>query len=268
MVQSLKDCRLEKNGTTATITLDRPDARNAYSEEMIESLLAALDDVEADEGIRVLIITGEGDAFSAGGDLTMMRDKTGMFAGVSAELRERYLDGIHAIPRRLARFRKPVVGAINGHAIGAGLDLACMCDVRVGSRRAKFGSTFVRLGLVPGDGGAYFLARAVGFSRATELVLTGRVFDGVEASDMGLLHEMVEPSFVMEKAMNLARQIAANPAIATRLAKDLLYRSREMSMDEALNLAATYQSIAQRTEDHDEGVRAMLEKRTPEFKGQ
>jgi enoyl-CoA hydratase/carnithine racemase len=268
MTLELDDCRFEADDHIAILTLDRPDARNAYSQAMIASMLKAFDHVEADDDIRVLVITGEGSAFSAGGDLKLMRDHAGMFAGEPAQLREGYLDGIHQIPRRLERFRKPLVGAINGHAIGAGLYLACMCDIRVGSRRAKFGSTFVKLGLIPGDGGAYFLARAIGFSRALELVLTGRIFEAVEAEKLGLLHEMVEPSFVREKAMEYAKMLAANPPIAVRLAKDLAYRSREMSAGDALNLAATYQGIAQNTADHDEGVAAMLEKRDPEFRGE
>lgn len=268
MSQKFKDCRLSIDGAIATLTLDRPEARNAYSEAMITGILQAFDDVEANDAVRVMVITGEGDAFSAGGDLKLMKDHAGMFEGTPARLRERYLDGIHQVPRRLHRFRKPVVGAINGHAIGAGLDLAAMCDVRVGSARAKFGSTFVKLGLIPGDGGAYFLARAVGFSKALELVLTGRIFRAVEAERIGLLHDMVEPSFVMEKALEYAQMIARNPPVSVRLAKDLAYRSREMGVEEALNLAATYQGIAQNTADHDEGVAAMLEKREPTFNGE
>lgn len=268
LTEELQDCHLSVDGWVATLTLDRPDARNAYSDAMLRSLLLAFDRVEADDAIRVLILTGAGPAFSAGGDLKLMKEHAGMFEGAPAKLRERYLDGIHQIPRRLGRFRKPVVGAINGHAIGAGLDLAAMCDIRVGSARAKFGSTFVKLGLIPGDGGAYFLARAVGFSRALELVLTGRLFSAVEAERFGLLHDMVEPDFVLERAQDYARMLADNPPIAVRLAKDLAYRSRSLDAESALNLAATYQGIAQNTADHDEGVAAMLEKRDAVFRGE
>jgi enoyl-CoA hydratase/carnithine racemase len=254
-------------GTAAIITLDREDARNAYSDEMLDGLMAAFDAAERDEAVRVVILTGAGRAFSAGGDLKAMRDKTGMFAGGPSELRRRYQRGIHRVPRRLADFDKPVVAAINGAAIGAGLDLACMCDIRVAVEHAKLGSTFVKVGLVPGDGGAYFLARAIGFSRALELVLTGRVFTAEEGHAMGLIHRVVEKDALLECALEVAGAIAGNAPVAVRLAKKAAYRSFDADVETALELAATYQGIAQNTEDHAEAVRAILEKRDPGFTG-
>ncbi|HEY8378017.1 MAG TPA: enoyl-CoA hydratase-related protein, partial [Nannocystis sp.] len=230
----LTDVRLDLDGPIATITLDRPDARNAYSEAMVESLVAALDAVDRDDAVRVVILTGAGPAFSAGGDLKRMLNKDGMFAGDTAELRRRYTDGIQRISRRLGLFDKPVIAAINGPAIGAGLDLACMCDLRIAARGAQFGSTFVKVGLVPGDGGAYFLARTIGFSRALELMLTARVLDSDEALRIGLVHRIVEPGELHSAARALADELAALPPVALRLTKRAAYRSRDLDLDAAL----------------------------------
>lgn len=249
------------------ITLDRPDARNAWSDEMLDGFVAAIDAAEADDGVRVVAVTGAGSAFSAGGDLKAMRDHTGMFAGGPVELRARYRRGIQAVPRRLARFDKPVIAAINGAAIGAGLDLTCMCDLRVASSRAKFGSTFVKVGLVPGDGGGALLQRVVGLAATLDLVLTGRVIRADEAQGLGLVHRVVEPDALEAAVVEMAGLIAANAPLAVQLAKSAIYRSQHLHLEDALELAATYQGIAQRTADHDEGVAAILEKRAPDFQG-
>lgn len=246
----------------ATITLNRPDARNAYSQQMLESLEQALAHANNDPQVRVLILTGAGSAFSAGGDLQLMRKHEGMFEGDPAELRQQYLDGIHRVPQAVSRFRKPMIAAINGPAIGAGLDLACMCDIRVASSRAKFGSTFIQLGLIPGDGGAYFLAKIIGFPRAMELILTGRIIDTIEADRLGLLHEFVEPSFVLPRAHAIAKTIAAHAPEAVKLARSLVYESWDLQMQQALNLAATYQGIAQNRPEHDDLVDQMIARTT------
>jgi 2-(1,2-epoxy-1,2-dihydrophenyl)acetyl-CoA isomerase len=250
---------------TAWLILDRPEARNAWSDPMLDAFVEAIDELDADEDVRVVILTGAGPAFSAGGDLKAMRDHTGMFQGDPATLRGRYLRGIHRVPRRLARFDKPVIAAINGPAIGAGLDLACMCDVRVLARGARLGSTFVRLGLVPGDGGAYFLARTIGLPRALDLVLTGRLVDADEALSLGLVHQVVAPEDLTAAARDRARVLAANAPQAVQLAKRAAYAAWDLPLHAALEMAATYQGIVQNTPDHDEGVAALLERRPPRF---
>ena len=257
-----------ENPFVAWLTLDRPGFRNAWSDEMVTGFCAALDHLEADAQVRVVILTGAGPAFSAGGDLKAMRDHAGMFAGGPVELRSRYIRGIQSIPRRMARFDKPVIAAMNGHAIGAGLDLACMCDLRVCADHAKLGSTFVKVGLIPGDGGAKLLARVVGFPKALELVLTGRVIDAQTAHSIGLVTTVVAADAVRRTALEYAAELAANAPLSVRLAKQLCYRSQELSLDTALELAATYQGIVQNTDDHDEGVAAILGRRPPEFQGQ
>jgi 2-(1,2-epoxy-1,2-dihydrophenyl)acetyl-CoA isomerase len=263
----LIDLKYEVSDFIATITLDRPEVRNAYSDGMIESLVRSLDEAERDDNVRCVIITGSGSAFSGGGDLKLMQEHAGMFEGDPVHLRSSYLRGIQRIPRRLARFEKPVIAAINGPAVGAGLDLACMCDLRIAADGARFGSTFVKVGLIPGDGGAYLLARVVGFPRALDLVLTGRMIDTFEAERIGLINEIAVDLDVIALARKRARKIVANAPLAVRLAKSAVYQSWDLGLDGALNLAATYQSIVQNTADHDEGVNAVLAGRPPVFKG-
>ena len=242
--------RYEPDATLATITLDRPEARNAYSDEMCEQLVAALDRAQDDPEVRCVILTGAGKAFHAGGDIKAMRARSGMFAGDPAELRARYMRGIQAVPRRIAEFPKPLIAAINGAAIGAGLDLACMCDLRIARAGAKLGSTFVKVGLVPGDGGAYFLTRVVGFARALELVLTGRVITAEEGLAIGLVHEVVAAEDLQAVARERALAIAALPPVAVQLTKRAAYRSYHADQATALELAATYQGIAQTRDEH------------------
>ena len=250
-----------------TLILNRPDARNAYSEEMISLLCLALDEAELDQSVRTVVITGMGRAFSAGGDLKLMRDKQGMFEGDALELRARYMQNIHRVPRRLARFTKPLIAAVNGPAIGAGLDLALMCDIRISSTAARFGSTFVKVGLIPGDGGAYYLSRVIGLSKALELTLTGRVIDASEAERLGVVSKAVAPDSLLTEVYNLADEINANAPVAVQLTKAAAYQSLNQSPEGALQIAAGFQGIAQNTSDHLEGVNALLEKRSPQFEG-
>lgn len=263
----LTHARYEKQGHVATITLDRVDARNAYSTEMIDSLMRIFDAAQADDEVRVAILTGAGTAFSAGGDLKAMRDRSGMFAGGPVELRTRYVEGIQRVPRRIRDFEKPLVAALNGAAIGAGLDLACTCDLRIAADHVKLGSTFVKVGLVPGDGGAYFLGRVVGFARALELMLTARVIDAQEALRIGLLTSVVPRDDLQAQATKLAESIAANAPLAVRMTKRAAYRSFDADIESALEMAASFQGMVQQSEDHLEAVEAILGKRTPQFHG-
>lgn len=246
--------RLAVDGAVAILTLDRPEARNAYSEAMCEQLVAALDRVDRDDAVRCAILTGAGSAFHAGGDTKAMKERSGMFAGDPAELRQRYVAGIQAVPRRIAEFAKPLLAAINGPAIGAGLDLACMCDLRIAAAGSKLGSTFVRVGLVPGDGGAYFLQRTVGFPRALELMMTGRILDAAEALVIGLVHEVVPDEQLLPRALALANQLATLPATALQYTKRAAYRAYEGDQAAALELAATYQGIVQNLPAHRQAL--------------
>ena len=261
------DIRYQVEGPVARITLDRPEARNAYSEEMVRSLVAAFDAAEADEAVRVVVLTGEGKAFSAGGDLKRMREHSGMFAGGPYALRRNYQMGIHTIPQRIATFEKPVIAAVNGPAMGAGLDLACMCDIRVAAERARFASSFINVGLVPGDGGAYFLTRAIGFPRALEMMLTARVVEPQEALSLGLVSAIVADDQLLSEAHARAEALAARAPLAVRLTKRAAYHALGADMAAALELAATFQGVVQNSEDHQEALEALLDKRAPTFTG-
>ena len=243
----------------ATITLNRPEARNAYSGPMVRQLVESLDRAEADDQVRAVVVTGAGDAFCAGGDLKAMRDKSGMFAGDAVELRDNYKKGIQTIPRRFDSFEKPTIAAINGPAIGAGLGLALMCDLRISSDEAKFGSTFAKVGLIPGDGGAYFLTRVVGFARALELMLTAKIIDAAEADDIDLVHRIVADEQVLDEAYATAEQIAGLPPKAVQTAKTALYRSANRDLEGALQITAALQALIQQTDEHEAAVEAVLE---------
>ena len=247
-------------GAIGTITLNRPEARNAYSAELIGGLVGSLAAAERDDDVRVVIITGAGKAFCAGGDLKAMRDRSGMFAGDPAELRDNYRQGIQSITRAFESFEKPVIAAINGAAIGAGFGLSAMADIRIASKHAKFGASFTRVGLVPGDGSGYLIARAVGFSRAMELLLTSRVFDVDEAHWMGFVHEVVDPDELAERSADVAAHLASLPQQALRLTKTALKRSWSGDTETALHIAAAFQSLSQNTEEHHKAVAAMLDR--------
>ena len=260
---------IERDGPVVIATLNRPDERNAISEtahsQEIADFCAAM---TRDASVRAIVLTGAGKAFCAGGNVKHMRDKAGMFGGSPFEIRNRYRTGIQMIPTALYELEVPVVAAVNGPAIGAGLDLACMCDVRVASSRALFAESFVKLGIVPGDGGAWLLPRVIGMARASLLTLTGETIDAARALEYGLVAEVVEPDQVLGRALEVAQSIAANPGHATRMAKRLLREGQDMKLAPLLELSAAYQALAHHTQDHAEAIAAFLEKRTPDYTGQ
>jgi 2-(1,2-epoxy-1,2-dihydrophenyl)acetyl-CoA isomerase len=259
----------ETAGRIATITINRPDSRNAVAElEDCADLVAALEKADADPAISVAILTGAGTAFSAGGNLKNMRDRVGIGALDSPEAtRANYKRGVQRMPLAMMRAEITLIAAVNGHAIGLGLDLACYCDFRVAADTAKFAASFVKVGLVPGDGGAWILPQVVGYPRAAELVLTGDTIDAAEALRIGLVGQVVPAAEVMQAAERLAERICANPAKSLRLSKRLLREGSHGRLPDVLELSAAYQAIVHETEDHREAVTAFLEKRTPKFTG-
>ena len=257
---------VEREEAVVTVTLNRPQERNAISEaEHIREIEDLCESITADASVRALVLTGAGSSFCAGGNVKKMRDKEGMFEGSPYELRNKYRGGIQLIPLALYELEVPIVAAINGHAIGAGLDLACMCDIRIASETALFAESFVKLGIVPGDGGAWFLPRIVGMARASLMTLTGDMIDAATALDYGLVAEVVPPDQLLSRAQEVARRIAANPGSAVRLAKRLLREGQDMKLQPLLELSAAYQALAHHTADHEEAVAAFLDKRKPNF---
>lgn len=249
------------------LTLDNPEKMNAISSEMVESLVSILRKADFDPQVRVIVIKGAGKAFSAGGDVKAMSDNSGMFAGESNELRMRYIHGIQQIPKCMEDLSKPVIAMVNGAAVGAGCDLAMMCDLRIGCEDSRFGETFAKLSLVPGDGGTFFLTRVLGFSKAMQMTLLADIYEGQRAFEFGLLNEFVSAQDLEAKTTDLAAKISHNAPVAVQMAKKALKVSYLHDLQTALDLLAAYQGIAQRTHDHKEGVQAYIEKRSPQFSG-
>lgn len=251
-----------------TLTLNRPDAMNPLGADGDgDAFAAACDAINENPDVRCVILTGAGRAFSAGGDIKAMRDKTGNFGGNPVSVANGYRDNIHKVLRALYGLRVPLIAAVNGPAIGLGCDLACLADIRIASERAKFGVTFLKLGIIPGDGGTWILPRVIGEARAAELFYTGDVIDAQTALDWGLVSRVVEADTLMEAARSMAAKIAAMPPHALRQTKNLLRQGRSITYDTALELAANTQALMHHTDDHAEGVAALIEKRTPDFKG-
>lgn len=261
--------QISRDGPVITATLNRPDERNAISETAhSEEIAAFCAMVTRDRSIRAVILTGAGKAFCAGGNVKHMQSKSGMFGGSPFEQRNSYRTGIQLIPTALYELEVPVIAAINGPAIGAGLDLACMCDVRIAADTAIFAESFVKLGIVPGDGGAWLLPRVIGMARASLMTLTGDAINSGKALEYGLISEAVAADQLMDRARAIAASIAANPGHATRMAKRLLREGQDMKLAPLLELSAAYQALAHHTADHVEAVNAFLEKRPAQFTDQ
>jgi enoyl-CoA hydratase/carnithine racemase len=265
----LVDSTLEIDGRIAVLTLNRDDVRNELTgTRLSEEIVTVVDWINGHEGVSCLIVTGAGSAFSAGGNVKHMQNREqGSFAGDVYTVQNRYRSGIQRMALAMHRLEVPSIAAINGAAIGAGCDLACMCDVRVASQTAKIGETFVNLGIIPGDGGGWFLQRLLGYQRAAEMTFSGRVLDAAEAKAIGLVLEVVEPDELLAHARSMAAGFAAKPPRTVRLTKRLLKSAQKMELPEYLELCALMQGICHQTEDHGEAVSAFLEKRTPVYQG-
>lgn len=255
-----------KNGI-AILTLNRPDTRNAISTpEIIEEIETACSIVNRDICTRVLVITGVDPAFSSGGNVKDMLRKTGMFGGTPCQIMENYRKNIQRIPMAVHGVEVPTIAAVNGPAIGAGCDLALMCDIRIASDKTCMGETFLNIGIIPGDGGGWFLPRVVGMAKACEMTFTGEMVDAAEAERIGLVNHVVPHASLMEKTMDLAEKIACKPPEALRMAKRLLYSGQTVSLAHHLDHSAAFQALCHTTENHQEALCALAEKRDPEFK--
>lgn len=254
-----------RDGAVVTWTMNQPETRNALTgNTAVDELLAACAAVAADPSVRAVILTGAGPVFSSGGNLKDMQKYFTRKPSADVVIEE-YRNGIQRLPKALLGLDVPLIAAVNGAAIGAGLDIACMCDVRVASNTAVFAESFIKVGLIPGDGGAWLLPRVVGFSRASEMALTGDRLNAGEALACGLVSRVVEPDQLMVEAGRIAARIAANPPVVLRLTKRLLREAQKSSLEASLELAAGYQATAHQTAEHEEAVRAFVEKRKPNF---
>ncbi len=254
-----------RDGGVVTLTLNEPATRNAVSPAITEALVAHIREVNQDLSIRCVILTGVGEGFSSGGNVKDMKEKKGLFGGTPAEIRRGYWNGIQQIPLAMYELEVPSIAAVNGAAIGAGCDLSLMCDIRIAGRSAVFAESFMRVGLVSGDGGAWHLPRVVGLSKAYEMTFTGDFIRAEEAVRIGLASRWVEDADLMTEAMALAQRIAAHPSHSLRLTKRLLRDSQHVSLPIALELASSSQALVQHTHDQYEAVSAFIEKREPKF---
>jgi enoyl-CoA hydratase/carnithine racemase len=257
--------KIQRDGAIITLTMNQPETRNALTgNTAVAEFVQACADIAADSGVRAVILTGEGPVFCSGGNVKDMRRY--FTQKLTPDLiREEYRNGIQRLPRALFNLDVPVVAAVNGPAIGAGLDLACMCDIRISSDKASYAESFVKVGIVPGDGGAWLLPRVVGMSKASEMAFTGEMLSAQEAMACGLVSRVVPHETLLDEARKLAGRIAANPGAVLRMTKRLLREGERSTLESLLETSAAYQAIAHLTPEHEEAVRAFVEKRPPSF---
>ncbi len=261
----LKDATLTLAERVATLTFNRDDVRNALTgTDLTADIVATLTWANTSPDVSVLILTGAGSAFSAGGNIKTMGERAKAAPHI---LQQNYKYGVQRIPLAMQDTEVPVIAAVNGPAIGAGFDLANMCDIRIGSSNAQFGETFANLGIIAGDGGGWFLQRLLGYQRAAELTFTGRIVKAEEALQLGILLEVAEPEALLPRARELAAKIAAKPPLAVRYAKRLLRLAQQQPLAEHLEVCASFQALCHKTADHAEALAAFFEKRQGDFKG-
>jgi enoyl-CoA hydratase/carnithine racemase len=256
---------VEQDGPVVTLTMNQPEQRNPLTgNTAVPEFLAAIDRIHDDRSVRCVILTGNGPSFCAGGDIREMK-RQATPAVTEMDIRHDYRRGIQRLTLALFNLEVPVIAAVNGHAIGAGLDLACMCDIRIASDKAKFAESFIKLGIIPGDGGAWLLPRIVGLARAAELAFTGDLIDAQQALAWNLVSRVVPHDELMTATHELAGRITRHASHGVRLTKRLMREAIHSRLDTVLELSAVFQAISHKTADHSEAVNAFLEKRAPRF---
>ncbi|HEX6843196.1 MAG TPA: enoyl-CoA hydratase [Stellaceae bacterium] len=256
--------RYEVADRVATITLNRPERMNAFTWEMTDAWAAALAEAQRDDGVHVVIVTGAGKAFCSGGDIQGMgerKDRTPL------ERKSELVGHVHRIPLTLEAMDKPVIAAVNGAATGAGMDLALQCDLRYAAQSARLGETYVRVGLVPGAGGTWFLPRLAGTAKALELFWTGDLIGAEEAERIGIVNKVVPDDQLMSHVREVAAKIAKGPPLSIRFIKRAVYQGTRIDLRTSLDLISSHYAVVSSSADHREAVAAYLEKRKPSFSG-
>lgn len=259
----MSDLVYEVQDGVATVLLNRPERSNAFTMEMVDAWAAAYRDAQRDPDVRVVVVTGTGRGFCAGADLGQV-DASHQ---TPLERKELLTGRVHAVALAAEDLDKPLVAAVNGAAIGAGMDMALMADIRLAARSARFSAGYVRLGIVPGNGGCYFLPRLIGAAKAMELLFTGDTVDADEAEQLGMVNHVHEDDELPEYTRDLARRIADGPPVALRMIKRAVRQSAGSDLRSALDLVSSHMAVAQSTEDAREGLQALREKRPPNFRG-
>jgi enoyl-CoA hydratase/carnithine racemase len=248
--------------------MNHVETRNAITNrQMIDTLVLYAEQAQQNTQVRVIILTGNGSAFSSGGNIKEIRAQMTESDKTPHELATWYREGIQRIPLAFEKLDVPIIAAVNGPAIGAGCDLTCMCDMRIAAQSARFAESFVKLGIIPGDGGAWLLPRAVGLAKAAEMAFTGDPISAQEALACGLVSKVVADDQLMDEARALAKRVAVNPPISVRMAKQLMREGQKTGLDTHLQMAAVMQAVSHRTKDHKEAMDAIFEKRDADFKG-
>src|SRR5512132_2916094 len=260
----MSDLLYEVKDKVATITLNRPDKLNAFTGDMIEAWAKSLAEAQADDDVNVVIVTGAGRAFCSGGDVGRMRDRG---APSPMDGKNSLWEGVHRVPKALEQMDKPVIAMVNGLAVGAGMGMSVMCDVRVAADTARFSTGYVRVGLVPGDGDTYFLPRLTGTAKALELLWTADFIEAPEALRLGIVNRVVPAAELGEATYALAAQIASGPQVPIRMIKRLVYQSMRLDLRTHLDLVSSHMAVVRETSDHKEGVQAFKDKRKPNFTG-
>jgi enoyl-CoA hydratase/carnithine racemase len=254
--------QLERQGPVLMVIMNRPETRNALSDEgVVDEFVACCHQVNADLSVRAVVLTGAGTAFSSGGNLKSIRAEMGAGLGEPPLSRMAYRDGIQRLPLAWCNLEVPTIAAVNGPAYGAGNDLVTMCDIRIASETAEFSETFVKLGLIAGDGGAWLLPRAIGLSNACEMAFTGDAISAAQALAWGLVSRVVPPSELLHAAVDLAQRIAANPPHALRMTKRLIREGQHVRLDTLLEMSAAFQALAHHTADHEAALGGFLQRR-------
>jgi enoyl-CoA hydratase/carnithine racemase len=253
----------------ATITLNRPERMNSFSDALLSEWADAIRRSSTDDEVRAVIVTGAGRAFCAGADLRASgsEDRILQAERNPGERRNSLRFSVHRVPIALQQLDKPYIAAVNGAAVGAGMDMASQADIRIASDQARFGMSYVNVGLIPGDGGAWLLPRLVGVQKALDLIWSGELFDAQAALEMGYVTKVVPHESLMAEARAYAQRLAEGPPVAIQMAKRLVYRGMDQTFMEGLEAAQAAMTIVQSTEDSKEGPRAFREKRKPVFEG-
>jgi len=257
---------LKKQDHIATLTMNRPDKMNALNVQMLQEMVAAIEEVARDDDVRVMVLAAAGKAFCSGADLSDGGKAAGL-AGTPNEMRSNVRNSYQKVTMGLQRMDKPTIAMVGGPAVGAGCDFAFGCDMRVGSERAKFRNSFVKVGLIPGGGGTWLYTRVLGLGRGLEFLFTGDFLEAEEAARIGVLNKLVAAEQLEGATMELAQKIAKNPPLAVQMSKVMAYKALETNLEAALAMSAAYQALALSSEDHREGVNAFMEKREGQFEG-